>query len=164
MARQLESRGAAVDATYYCTDVPSGDDLEARVLPLDPLDRPEHALGVAVRRVDDEHVGLDRLAGGLRDDDRAQAGLVGDSAHGRDVQHVQARVAQALAEEQLGVGLDGSAPGVQIAGAHKAGGDAEARRGVAIDMHGSLSGVAAADGRNGERRSAKHEAAEEAGD
>jgi hypothetical protein len=58
------------------------------------------------------------------------AGFVGDGADGRDVQHVQAGVAHGLAKKQLGVGLHGGFPGVQIARFDEGGADAESAQGV----------------------------------
>jgi hypothetical protein len=59
------------------------------------------------------------------------AGLVCDLAHGGDVEHVEARVAQRLAEQQLRFGADGGAPAVDVAGLDEGGGHAEARQRVA---------------------------------
>jgi hypothetical protein len=50
-----------------------------------------------------------------------QAGLVRDGAHGGDVQHVQARVAQRFAEQQPRLGPDGGAPAVDVAGLDEGG-------------------------------------------
>ena len=52
-------------------------------------------------------------------DQQRQSGLVGDRADGGNVQHVQPRVAQRFAEQQLGVGADRRAPGVDVAGLTK---------------------------------------------
>ena len=52
-------------------------------------------------------------------------GRMGDGGHGLDVEHVQAGVADGFAKEELGVGPHGGAPGVMVAGRHKAGVDAE---------------------------------------
>src|SRR4029077_6966541 len=64
----LDPVGAVVHqraGTVTRADV-SADDLDAEIL-LDPLDAVEHALGVAVRRVDDDHVypGLDQRGDAL---------------------------------------------------------------------------------------------------
>ena len=59
-----------------------------------------------------------------------QAGVVRDLRHVGNVQHVQPRVAQGLAEQEPRLGPDGGPPGVQVARVDKGGGDAEARQRV----------------------------------
>jgi len=61
---------------------------------------------------------------------QGQAVFVGQGGDTGNVQHVQARVAQGLAEEQAGVGADGGAPGIHVPGGNEGGLDAEAAQGV----------------------------------
>ena len=48
----------------------------------------------------------------------------------RNVQHIQARVAHGLAEQQFGVRADGGAPGIGVVRMHKSGFNTEAAHGV----------------------------------
>ena len=59
-----------------------------------------------------------------------QAMLMGQRGHRRDVEHVEAGIAQRLAEQQSRFGADRGAPGVNIARIDEGSGDAEARQGV----------------------------------
>ncbi|MNM89615.1 hypothetical protein D3C81_1018480 [compost metagenome] len=52
--------------------------------------------------------------------------VLADLRHGFDVEHVEARVAQCLAEQQPRLGADGGAPGVDVARIDESGLDAEA--------------------------------------
>ena len=71
--------------------------------------------------------GLDEVGRGQRRvDQQRHAGGVRDVAHGGDVEHVEARVADGLAEQQLGLGPDRGAPAVEVAGLDEGGLDAEA--------------------------------------
>jgi hypothetical protein len=58
------------------------------------------------------------------------AGLVRNGTDGGDIEHVQARVTDGFAKEQLGVRSHGGAPAVDVAGLHESGLDAEASQGV----------------------------------
>jgi hypothetical protein len=65
-----------------------------------------------------------------RVDEQRQAGVVRDRSHVGDVEHVQAGVAQRLAEQQPRLGPDRGAPGVDVARIDEGGRDAEARQRV----------------------------------
>jgi hypothetical protein len=52
--------------------------------------------------------------------------LVRERGHARDVEHVQARIAQRFGEQHLGVRADRGAPGVEVARVDEGGLDAEA--------------------------------------
>ena len=54
-----------------------------------------------------------------------QTGVVRDRTDRGDVQHLEPRVAQRLAEQQLGFGADRRAPAVDVAGRHESGRDTE---------------------------------------
>jgi hypothetical protein len=65
-----------------------------------------------------------------RVDHQRQVVLVGQRGHARDVEHVQARIAQRFAEQHLGLGADRGAPGVEVARVDEGGLDAEALQGI----------------------------------
>ena len=56
--------------------------------------------------------------------------VVRNGRHGGNIQHVHARVAHGFAKQQLGVGPNGRAPAVQVAGFDKRGVYAKAAQGV----------------------------------
>ncbi len=65
-----------------------------------------------------------------RVDQQRNAMFVAQLGQRRDVQHVQARIAERLAEQQPGLGPDRGAPGVDVARLHEGGLDAEAAQRV----------------------------------
>ena len=98
-----------------------------------------HVLG---QRVDDD-VGavLDRPAQGRRGDravhHQRHAGGMRDGRHAGQVRHVAARVADGLAEHQLGLAVDGGAQRVQVVVIHEARLDAELRQRVGEQVVGA---------------------------
>jgi hypothetical protein len=66
--------------------------------------------------------------GERRVDEKRHAGIVRKSRHARDVDHLETRVAERLAEEQARLGPDRRPPRVEVARVHEGGRDAEARQ------------------------------------
>ncbi|MPN59839.1 hypothetical protein SDC9_207561 [bioreactor metagenome] len=80
-----------------------------------------------VNQVGTQFQGLDepgRGQGGVHQ--QRHACVVGYLRDGRNVKHVQPRVAHGLAKEQARAGPHGGAPGIQVAGRYEGGFDAEA--------------------------------------
>ena len=96
-------------------------------------------IGAVVERLHQPRRGEGRV------DQQRQAVFMGDRRDGRDVEHVQSRVAEGLAEEQPRLGADRRTPGVMVAGAHESRGDAEARQGVVQQVVGAAVERARAD-------------------
>ena len=115
LARGLKVEAAAVD----------DDAADRNAVAADPLGDGMH---------DDVGAELDRpaeIGGGERvvDEDR-NAGRMGDVRELRDVEHLEARIADGLADDQPGVGAQRGPEAVEIARLDEGRGDAEARQGM----------------------------------
>ena len=84
-----------------------------------------HQIGTELQRFHQPRRG----EGGI--DQQRQPGLMGDGGDRGNVQHLQVRVAQRFAKNQSGLGANGSAEGLGIAGIHKGSRDAEAWQRIA---------------------------------
>ena len=112
-------RGRPIEVTRIDDETAHGD-----AVTTDPLGRRvDDDIGAVLERA------VERRRGEGAVDHQRQARFLRHTGHGGNVKHIQTGVADDLAEDHAGIGLDRGADGVDVRAIDEGGGDAKARQG-----------------------------------